>query len=878
MKYLLVLLSSLSVITSSAGIASISILNNKDTTNKDKNQKNEPNTNEPNDPNTNEPNTNEPNEPNTNEPSKPTKKSLTEDVKITNIQEIHFNWEPDDTVTRNRKILENLYKLNVKLNISQVKIDNFVDDDKNGSFLLTVIEDSSYYEQESINITYQKFVYNPVEFELSDYEISLYPDENKSVSIINYSEDWPDELLPEIFNYNTNYLNVEFIKENHTIRIKSIIGDGNPPNDGVDITVKSNDRKCLKTIHVTLKAKKVNFKLDKNGVSLKGIKGQQAIINVLNYNEIINKDDLPTEFDYDGNGSIKVNYEEPGKIVITTTGVIFEEQITLIAKSKSNTSSIISVNLLYDVVSPTYDKTNINMEINSVAYINITNYNKLLVNKNLPKNLVVSDSSSFSAILEGSKIKITSKDKVSYGTLTIWTDALTSSYAETILVNVQAPSVKFQIKDNINISMNVFEETTIDVLNWKELYNADKNIPSSFKDSNGDDINKSGKLAIYYKRDEGKIHIKAMDKAVYNFGIWISSNYIENNKTYEKLVKVSINIPDVTFDVESPKDMLVNSQQTIKIKNFSSLIHENNYPSEFSYSVNGVIKAELSLDKQAIVIYSIDGRYCENFELTIYSKNKKHSTKFKFDVIKKFNLNDLNKSLGNMSDREDNSIRDKFYDINKNLGLSKEIFDGIEISNKTYLGATLEAKTSLSKKWFLNSVQVEYYFPIKNNHDVTTDWNPDDYSNKNQAKNTAKVNDTRTVDISLSDLQRVYSKVKINVDIEYKWTNEYTGKWENNIRGSKSENLTLEYDIKDIDKTQFAYRDETFNDGKVKNEVLFYFYIAIKYSSTENVKTNYKIDLETVAQMDRYNTSWYDAYKLLAVSKISLKNVEFEKV
>ncbi|QBQ07390.1 hypothetical protein SGLAD_v1c01910 [Spiroplasma gladiatoris] len=859
MKRLLVILSSLCVSTTSIGTVTNFVIQ------KDNEQK----SNNYADPSEKEP---EP-EPNSGEGQNNDKETIVDlktVIKNTNFDDLSI--DQNDYNKYEKTILEEVKESNPKLLEEEVLIKDFITDSdfKNGTAIIYAKENSKVYFGE-VKITFSIYSYEKKDFELSDYFLSMKIGDTKDVFVTNFDGATDEKNYPNNFEYDTNYFKVGYDSVRKAITISSLDNITTPPQESLKIIVRSNDKRAgnKKVISVKLLAKAKNFQLATNSISLDAIADQTVSIKITNWDDLIDSSNRPTndKISYDKTGFVSAKVDINNKsIVFKATGNL-TDKIKVTIKSLNHSEEVI-VSLIRPKKVAVLEKTKIVMTTNSYEYIKVLNYDELDKQNELPDQFSYELENAVYVSFDTSNksIQIKAKNILTKNTeIKVWSKS-NPTFKQTITLTIEAENVPFKLKET-NIRSQVYSTNYVQISNYPLLFDDPKNLPSKFEyDKNYADI------SLDIERNSIKIVTKGLE--CYRLEVKISSQV-----TSEKLY-LTVYAPEIQFEIEEVKDMDSGSNQIIKVKNADSLVHKNNYPSKFTFSEDGIVDASFDITSGSIVIKSLSFNiFKRDLSMTIKSESGIFSKTVVFSVIKKQELDGMINNLGNLSDKEDETLIENFYQKNKNLGFDREIFDGLEVTNKSYKGANLSAKSDLAKKWFSNSVYVDYYVPIKNNHDSTTDWKDDpDFSNRDKATNTVSQSDSKTLDIKLSDLKQIYTKVIINLELEYKWTNEYTGKWYNNIRGNEKKNVTLKYDINNLSNELFEKIDKTYMDGGVKDEVLFFFYIGVSYSESNENKTTYRIDFKTTAQTDRYYASWASVNKILAVSKINLTSVEFEKI
>ncbi|QGS51508.1 hypothetical protein [Spiroplasma tabanidicola] len=855
MKYLLSILSSLSISTTVVGATTISLLQTN-TSNKDKNNNNIENQN-----------SDDQNKEKEEPKPEPKKLDLNEVIKINKVDNLKIIY--DKSVED--LLLTAIAALNPSLQMDQVEIHDLNTDI--GSASVVAKDDSKLYSGYA-DISFSVYKYNKVNFVLEKDNVELAPSgptQQQLIKVTNYSIDnWDNLNYPEVFGYDKTYLTVSFDNKAGTIVLKAVGNYKKPPVSDLIVTVKSNDLRPdnEKIIKVKLKVEKVDFELDKNDIKLNIMDQTEQVINVKNYDQLIDDVNRPNKIQINSKDVEARFSDDHRKIYIKSTGVYGENAEVKVSSPWH--VEVIKVTLYYNSINAQYDRKTLEMLVNSTEYVNITNFDTLKIEKNMPYRIQSSNEKAITAYLDrvNKRIVINSHDLVDENVvLTIRSDNL-NNYPDYIYVKVKAKDAPFKL-DRKNVSMKVYETTSIKITNPDEVRDSPRNIPSKF-------IYTKDYAKIWYDKENRQIQIQAFDKTVTNLTVTISSEM-----GYSMSISLTIIIPQVKFKLEKPKDMYVGQTQEVNVTNFYELVHENNYPVRFEYSKQGVIEASFNSSSKKVVIRSISQNvFCRNFSLTVISKDGKYRETYQFDVIKQFSLSSLNTNLGNLSDRNTTNIANTLYNLNYNIGLDKEVFQSLSIGDNTYTRATLYNNSYLSKKWFTgDSIYVYYSVPLKDSPNFNSGWTPEAVSNKNKVE--TKISNTyyKDFDIPLDKLRRDFKEVKLTFYTKYEWSKEYigTGSFGNNIEHHSEETIAVNYNVNYNHSAQaFKNGVSDFQSGNTWIEIRADFYAAVRF---ENYNSNARmvVDLTITNYAYRTNPGFWSTYECGVHAYMVLNDFEFIK-
>ncbi|QGS51615.1 hypothetical protein [Spiroplasma tabanidicola] len=865
MKNLLALLSSLSIGISSVGSAVNYVVD--DNVPSKNNDNSELNNADQTDNSESKPNTDD-------NKNKDKRIDLEKVIKRTQLDQVKINNEDNAS----ELVLNAIVNINPSLDKNEVTIQDYATNSSHDKGTATIVanEDSKKYKG-LVDINFSIFHYSKDNFLLEKNNVEMRMGETQQIKVVNFNKDensnyyeWAKENWPEKFVYNPIYIKIEFNSEQGTIDITAKDDIKEPPASEQRVIVMSNDKRPgnQQEIKVQIFAKSMDFNLAKTSVDLKAQSGQTTSILVTNWDDLIEDSNRPDNehFSYSAPAliSARVDYSRKS-VIIEATGNI-AKSVVLTVGSRNRTVDV-TVNLIYPEKQAVFETTSITMTTNSTKNINIVNYDDLRVDENMPSQFSINHPNAVKVSLDKvtKSLKFEAQNVVMNNVeISVWSKNLPNN-KQVIKVNITPEDKPFHLdKDSVNLK--VYETTEVNISNMPEIQDGDRNIPSKIQFD-------ASIVNAFYNRQKRAIIITAKDKAVSNYVIKATSLMGHTEE-----IRVNISVPQVNFVLSPIKDMNAGETQIIDVTNYGSLIHEDNYPVNFSFNVNGIVDARYDKNNHKIYIESKSVyKFKRGLVMTVKSKNNKYSQDYTFDVIKRFDLNNfVYKNLGEFGNKDASTITDAFYNKNKNnITLEKEIYDGLIAYDISYSRAKIKANSALAQKWLYGEANVNFKVPLKETFNVETDYT-DAYGHKNDDTSERTTFATGTANTSLDNLRRDFSKIKVNLLLDYNWTREYTPPisqscWLEN----KNKNISSNFSLYNTSETLVHNDGEKWDDLST-NEVKIYFYVWIEWSDNGNNTSSYKINIKTLAYINRTNLSWRDfAINIAARSKIKLLNVEF---
>ncbi|QGS52045.1 hypothetical protein [Spiroplasma tabanidicola] len=706
-------------------------------------------------------------------------------------------------------------------------------------------------------------------FKLDNKNITMEYKETKRIKVTNLDEIYnADKNKPNQFlGYDNNAIDV--IYDNKTNEIVITAKEKEVINGKITVQSVSGH---IDEINYSVSIPNVEFKLEEKLISIDYYK--ETRLKVINLDQIYRVEkNLPKIFDYD-NSVLKLSYDSSSNEIVIKAKNKEVNNGSFIVRSQSGFSKTINYSVSIPNVPFKLETNSVSLGVEQEKRIKITNHNDLYgAAKNFPTSQGLKYNKNVLDVSYDSKnfeIVIKTKKQEASGQIIVESD----NHTEYINYNVTVQRVDFELDTN-NVSLDVYKEARIKILNKDKLYSySDKNLPLKYSGYNTDEIN------VSYDRNLNEIVIKAKGLKTQNKKLIISSQ----NGT-QKTVTYNINVPRVDFDLGNVSNMSVGSSQSIDVKNWYSLLHSDNYPLSFSYSKNGIVSAKYDQYSHKIIIDSLSNNaFCRNFKLTVKSVNGTFK-ELVFDVVKQQDLNSTTKNLDYLNDLESNTIKEAFFNKNSEYGLDMNDFKGFGVKDITENSAIIYANDDITRRWFYGEAKVNYLSPKVVNYDIDTGWSELSYSNRNADNKEVKISVSNgKFDMSYDEFMNTYKSMEISYSIYYKYTSEYTGKWENNIKEEKREDKSITLDIKNYSNLKLVDEiDKTFIDDGDKDVVLFNFYMSSSFIKGSTswwaipTKDEYSFEFRATVHTDRPTASFFSANKVAALVGMKLNYIKFKR-
>ncbi|QBQ07389.1 hypothetical protein SGLAD_v1c01900 [Spiroplasma gladiatoris] len=764
------------------------------------------------------------------------------------------------------------------LMMSDIELKDFKmnEDNNSGSFGLKAKNDSTLYYGEVKNIVFTVYKYVHEDFELEKYEISIRPKEYGEIKVKNLSSlgDYPENLPTVFTGYDEKYIDVSFDNEKKVIKIA---GRGLIYKEDIKVTVQSEDKLFSKEITVKIKPFKFNFILAKEEVNMRV--NDTETIAVTNWSELGDEQNQPDEVVVNEKNVVDAEIVKNGNyganLVIRSKGVkLFDNVLELKVYSKDKDYYVkVYVNFTTTIDNtPTFgfEKANFNMLVESELKIRVQ---KMNTDEYKPKKV-----SSKSGNL---KFLNYSEDETSeFGYLTFKAGNINEENIKVEVSsekNIKPQEIYFNIKpkkmdfklSTTTIDMKINKEATINVTNFDELLE-ENNYPSKFENASSEN-NYENYLNIKLDRSKKAIVIKAKESPKKDIQIEVRS---ENG--FKALLNIGISVDYVPFNLERPTDMLALGEQKLKIKNFSSLKHKDNYPSIFSFNkdMKGKIDVKLDENEGCIIINSLKDEYETNLILEIKS-NTGNSSKYKFNVIKPIKLEDMQNFGGHVSENSIGEILLAFK--NANLGylhIDSSEWNLLNVSDITYNSAKIS--TSSSNKWLVGGPIIFNFSSDYELSDVEFQTQlADEYSSHSESNTSWDNSKDILLPKKLSELKTEFEKLELEFNSYTAITNsQYNPPSNDSDFDKKQEKVKISIKLgSDLEDQIISKSESTFEiDSDLTGIVLASNTYSIKFN-----ENSISIKLVSRAYAYRKGGNWGATKRVAAQAQVGLLSAKLTK-
>ncbi|QGS51642.1 hypothetical protein [Spiroplasma tabanidicola] len=781
-----------------------------------------------------------------------------------NVKNINDLYDADKNLPKQFEYNHDL--LSVEFNEVTKQIDIIAKSNEATNQVIKVSSKIGHFENINYSITAPK-----ADFRLKTHDAKLQYNSEVRIQVENINELYGAEknLPSEFSGYDKDAINVSYDNVKNEV---VIVAKQKEVASGT-ILVKSKTGHS-EEISYSVSIPNVDFKLEAKEINLKY--NEKTTLKVTNINDLYGASkNLPTKFSGYDTSAIDVSYDSKNNQVVIVSKQKEVANGQIIIESESGARKEVKFTVSIPNVDFKLEKTNVVLQAKTKTTIDVTNVNELYdAYKNLPTEFSGYDTNAVSVRYnrKNAQIVIEAKSKeVTNGIITVRSK---EGNVETITYSITIPKVDFKL-DTTSINLEVYKSTRIKVTNVNDLYDSDKNLPTEFSGYNKDAID------VSYDRSVNEIVIVAKDQSVNNGSITVrSKNGSVQSITY------SITIPQVDFKLGSVSQMNAGDTQEIDVTNGSSLVHSDNYPSVFEFSKNGVVSASYDSVRHKIIVKSLSKDiFCRTLEMTIKSKNGRVSKTVKFDVIKQFDLSTLNGDLGKFDKFDATAMKNKFYELNKNIGFNKDIFDGLEIYEQGKDSAKIRAQSDLAKKWFKNSLDISYKIPpeplvYNMNDSYDAKWTKDSSTvgSIKRIEDYGGVSFFKSLGKQVSSIKQEYTKMKLTFTVEAKWSKPYKGSvnWDDsNSHYESSEKYELELPIENLNngnKTQIFKIEKSYTESNgIKDVAIFTIYITLNVTGGRINGIIYQ-DISTERLHAEGNYDWFSAKYKTSFDLVTFKN------